>query len=151
VRDRIGIVAERAQAAGSPITIDSPPSVAGRWDGSRLEKVIDALLDNALKFGRGSPIAVSLRADGTWAELSVHDQGIAIPADRLSAIFQPFERAVSKEHFGGLGLGLYIAKAVVDAHGGSIAATSRPGEGSTFVVRLPLASEGHHPADHPRT
>jgi signal transduction histidine kinase len=47
------------------------------------------------------------------------------------------------EHFGGLGLGLFIAKEVVDAHGGSIAVTSHPGEGSTFVVRLPLASEGH--------
>jgi signal transduction histidine kinase len=138
VSERVGLVAERARTAGSTIALDCPPSVPGRWDKARLEKAIDVLLDNAIKFGRGAPIVVSLRADGTWAELSVRDRGIGIPADRLSAIFQPFERAVAKEHFGGLGLGLYIAKAVIDAHGGSISVTSVPGEGATFVVRLPL-------------
>jgi signal transduction histidine kinase len=137
VRARIDRVAGRARTAGSAIALDSAPSVIARWDKARLEEVIDTLLDNAIKFGHGAPIAVSLRADGAWAELSVRDQGIGIPEDRLSAIFQPFERAVPKEHFGGLGLGLYIAKAIVDAHGGSIAVTSRPGEGTTFVVRLP--------------
>jgi signal transduction histidine kinase len=140
VRDRVGLVAERARTAGSEIKVDSPPSVTGQWDRARLETVIDVVLDNAIKYGNGAPISVSLRADGAWAELSVRDQGIGIPEDRLSAIFQPFERAVPKEHFGGLGLGLYIAKAIVDAHGGSIAVTSRLGEGSAFVVRLPLAA-----------
>jgi signal transduction histidine kinase len=138
VRERVGLVAERARTAGSPIALDCPPSIPGRWDKARLEKATDVLVDNAIKFGRGAPIEVSLRVDGTWAVLSVRDRGIGIPADRLSAIFQPFERAVAKEHFGGLGLGLYIAKAVVDAHGGSISVTSVPGEGATFVVRLPL-------------
>jgi signal transduction histidine kinase len=136
---RVALVAERARAAGSPITLDSVPSVPGRWDKAHLEKVIDVLLDNAIKFGRGRPIAVSLRADGEWAELTVRDQGIGIPADRLPAIFQPFERGVPQEHFGGLGLGLYIANAIVGAHDGSITVTSRPDEGATFVVRLPLS------------
>jgi signal transduction histidine kinase len=140
VKVRVDLAAERARAAASPIALDSVPSVTGRWDRARLEKVIDALLDNAVKFGSGKPIAVSLRADGTWAELTVRDQGIGIPADRLPAIFQPFERAVPKEHFGGLGLGLYIAMAIVDAHGGSIDVTSSPGAGATFTVRLPLES-----------
>jgi signal transduction histidine kinase len=137
VRGRVGLVAERARAAASPIALDSVPSVTGRWDRACLAKVIDVLLDNAIKFGSGRPIAVSLRVDGTWVELTVRDQGIGIPADRLRAIFQPFERAAPKEHFGGVGLGLYIAKAIVDAHGGSIDVTSRPGEGATFTVRLP--------------
>jgi signal transduction histidine kinase len=134
---------------GCPIAIDAASSVAGRWDTAGLAKVIDVLLDNAIKFGRGRPIAVSLRADGTCCELSVRDKGIGIPRDRLSAIFQPFERAVPKEHFGGLGLGLYIAKAIVEAHGGAIAVTSRPGEGATFAVRLPLGDEGRITSEGP--
>jgi signal transduction histidine kinase len=139
VTHRVGDVTRRAERAGSPITVDSPPSVVGRWDRARLEAVIDILLDNAIKFAAGRPIAVTVHAEGAAAELSIHDDGIGISPDRLSAIFQPFERAVSKDHFGGLGLGLYIARAIVEAHGGSIGVTSQPGHGSTFVVRLPLA------------
>ncbi len=60
----------------------------------------------------------------------------------MSSIFSPFERAVPKENFGGLGLGLYVAKAIVEAHGGSIVAKSGVGEGTTFVVRLPLSIDG---------
>jgi len=142
VRERVDLVAERARLAASPIALDSEPSIADRWDRARLEKVIDVLLDNAIKFGSGRPIAVSLRASEKWAELTVRDRGIGIPADRLPAIFRPFERAVPKEHFGGLGLGLFVAMAIVDAHGGSIEVTSRPGEGATFIVRLPLAGQG---------
>jgi len=141
VRHRVRLVAERARLAGCPIVLDSVPSLTGRWDQACLEKVIDVLLDNAIKFGGGGPIAVSLRAVGPWVELAVHDQGIGIPSERLRAIFQPFERAVPKEHFGGLGLGLYVAKAIVDAHCGTIEVTSSPGAGSAFTVRLPL-----HPA-----
>jgi signal transduction histidine kinase len=140
VRGRVRLVAERARAAASPIALDSVPEVTGCWDKAFLEKVIDVLLDNAIKFGSGRPIAVSLRAEGTWAELVVRDQGMGIPADRLPSIFRPFERAVSQEHFGGLGLGLYVAKAIVDAHGGSIEVASRPGEGTTLTVRLPLST-----------
>jgi signal transduction histidine kinase len=139
-RERVTLVTETALAAGSPITIEGASSLQGMWDRARVEVVIDALLDNAVKFGAGRPIVVTLRSEGLRAEVSVSDQGIGISSDRTAAIFHPFERAVSKEHYGGLGLGLYVAKAVVDAHGGSIAVTSAPGEGATFVVRLPLAS-----------
>jgi signal transduction histidine kinase len=139
VGDRV-LVAARTRAAGSTIALESASSVECVCDRPRLERMIDALLDNALKFGEGKPIDVTLRTDGPWAELSVHDRGMGFSADRLSAIFHPFERAAPSEHFGGLGLGLYVAKAIVDAHGGSIAATSNPGDGATFVVRLPLAS-----------
>jgi signal transduction histidine kinase len=140
VRDRAGRMGPRAQAVGSAIAVDCPPSLPGTLDRDGTEQVIGVLLDNAVKFGRGKPIEVSLRADGTWAELCVRDHGVGIAADRLSAIFQPFERACPSEHFGGVGLGLYIAKAIVEAHGGSIAATSSPGEGATFVMRLPIAA-----------
>ena len=142
VRRRVGLVADRARAARCPITLESVPSLTGRWDRGRLEKVIDVLLDNAIKFGGGGPIDVSLRAVGPWVELVVRDRGIGIPAERMRAIFQPFERAVPKEHFGGLGLGLYVAKAIVDAHSGSIEVTSHPGRGAAFTVRLPLRQIG---------
>jgi signal transduction histidine kinase len=137
VADRVRFVERRAERAGSPIRVEGPPSIVGTWDRARLGSAIDVLLDNAIKFGGGKPITVTLGTDGPALELSIHDEGIGIPADRMSCIFQPFERAVPKEHFGGLGLGLYIARAIVDAHGGSIDVTSQPGHGSTFAVRLP--------------
>jgi signal transduction histidine kinase len=142
VRERVAILAETAHAAGSPIAIEGAPSVPGTWDRTRVEVVVDALLDNAIKFGAGRPIVVTLHSEATRAELSISDRGIGIASDRIAAIFHPFERAVSKEHYGGFGLGLYVAKAVVDAHGGSIAVSSMPGEGATFVVTLPLAGCG---------
>ena len=141
VRRRVALIALRAPAGGSRIALDGPTSVPACLDQRCIEKAVDALLDNAVKFGLGKPIAVSLRVEGTWAELTVHDEGPGISAERLASLFRPFERAVPMEHFGGLGLGLYTAKAIVDAHGGSIDVTSAPGEGTTFVVRLPLASE----------
>ena len=137
VREAVTRLAPRTRAAGVSISLEGDASVEGRWDAQQLRKVVDALLDNAIKFGKGEPISLSVRADGAAAQLSVHDRGIGIAGDRLSAIFDPFGRAVPKEHFGGLGLGLYIARAIVEAHGGSLTVTSRPGEGSTFVVRLP--------------
>jgi signal transduction histidine kinase len=139
VRERVALATEGGHAAETPISIAGPPSLPGLWDRTRVEVIVDALLDNAIKFGAGRPIVVALRAEGTWAELSVRDQGIGISSDRIAAIFHPFERAVPKEHYGGLGLGLYVAKALSEAHGGSIAVSSTPGEGATFVVMLPLA------------
>jgi signal transduction histidine kinase len=140
VEDCVRRVGERARWAGSTIVCPTTPSIVGRWDRARVEQAVNEVLDNAVKFGEGKPIEVALRVDGTEAVLTVSDHGIGIQEERLSSIFRPFERAVSREHFGGLGLGLFIAKAIVDTHGGAIAVTSRPGEGSTFSVRLPLVS-----------
>jgi len=95
----------------------------------------------AIKFGAGRPIHIAIRVTGRFVELSIRDEGIGISADRLSTIFQPLERAVPKEHFGGLGLGLYIAQALVVAHGGTLEVASQLGEGSTFLVRLPGVEE----------
>ena len=69
------------------------------------------------------------------------DHGIGIAADRLPKIFDRFERAVSSTHYGGLGLGLYLARSIVESHGGAITVESRVGEGSTFTVRLPRTQE----------
>jgi signal transduction histidine kinase len=99
--------------------------------------VITNLLANAIKFGQGRPIRIVVRGAGDRARLEVHDRGIGIaPGDR-ERIFERFERAVSASHFGGLGLGLYISREIVVAHGGTIHIDSQPGSGTTFTVELP--------------
>ncbi len=139
VRERVARVAARAQAAGSAMSLSSPAEVTGSCDRSRIASAVDALLDNAIKFGRGQPIEVTLTVEKPWAVLSIRDHGIGFPPEQLDGFFDPFGRGVAREEFGGLGLGLYVAKAIIEAHGGSIGATGQPGEGATFVVRLPLA------------
>jgi signal transduction histidine kinase len=137
VKGCVSQLADRARQAGSAITVNAESPVVGRFDRSRVERVVVCLLDNAIKFGEKKPIDVSVRRDGTDAELTVRDHGAGVPPDRLPSLFEPFVRAVPKEHFPGLGMGLYIAKAIVQAHGGTIAAHSAVGKGTTFVVRVP--------------
>jgi signal transduction histidine kinase len=140
-RAAVAQLQEPLRSSGSALTVDAPTPIVGSWDGVRLGQVATNLVANAIKFGAGAPIEVIVRAEGNAATLVVRDHGIGIPLAKQARIFDRFERAVSSRHFGRFGLGLYISKAIVDAHGGSIEVTSRPGEGSTFVVRLPLASE----------
>lgn len=122
----------------SDLKISADAPVMLRGDRTALEVVVSNLLGNAMKFGAGRPIEVRIEADPHTATLSVRDHGIGIPPNQLPSIFQRYERYVSPNSFGGLGLGLYIASRLVMAHGGKIRADSRPGEGSTFTVELPL-------------
>jgi len=111
--------------------------IPDQWDRARIEQVIVNLLANAIKFGAGKPIRVTVSAQEDRARVRVRDQGIGIPPDRLGGIFDRFERAVSSRQFGGLGLGLFIARGIVEAHGGTISVESRPDEGTTFTVEMP--------------
>jgi len=113
--------------------------VVGRWDRVRVEKVLSNLLQNALKYGAGKPVTVTAYAAGAVAILQVADQGIGIPGEDQERIFGRFERAVSGRHYGGLGLGLFIARQMVEALGGTITVASEVGRGATFTVCLPLA------------
>jgi signal transduction histidine kinase len=97
------------------------------------------LLLNAVKYGEGRPIEVTLDRDGPMARLVIADHGIGIAAGEQSRIFEKFERAVPLEHFGGFGLGLWSARQAAVAHGGEIRCESREGAGSKFTVLLPLA------------
>jgi signal transduction histidine kinase len=119
------------------LEMHAPMAVVGRWDRQRLEQVVTNLLSNALKYGAGKPVCVRVEADGRLARLAVQDCGIGISAEDLPRIFERFERAVSDRHYGGLGLGLYITRQIVEAFGGTVTATSEPGKGSTFVLELP--------------
>jgi signal transduction histidine kinase len=140
VREAVAQLQEPLRTSRSALTIDAPEPVVGRWDRVRLVQVATNLVANAIKFGMGAPIELVVRAQANTATLLVRDHGIGIPLAEQARILERFERAVSWQHYGGFGLGLYISKVIADAHGGSIEVTSRPGEGSTFAVRLPLAA-----------
>jgi signal transduction histidine kinase len=126
-----------AETTGSKLRLEAREPVVGRWDRLRLEQVISNLLSNALKYGRGFPVTVSVKSGQAGAQLVVSDGGIGIPPDQLARIFGRYERAVSTRHYGGMGLGLYIARQIVEAHGGTIVAQSTPGAGATFTAVLP--------------
>lgn len=123
--------------AGCVLSLAVHGPVVGRWDRTRLDQVMANLLSNALRYSKGKPIEVSLTATEEGARLSVRDHGIGVaPADQ-ARIFERFERAVSARHYGGLGLGLFIVRRIVESLGGRIELTSELGRGSTFVVHLP--------------
>ena len=124
-------------AAGS-IELRAAQPIVGRWDASRLEQVVTNLLTNAIKYGEGRAIDVEVTEKSGLARLVVRDRGIGIPAEALQRIFNPFERAVPVEHYGGLGLGLFIARRIVEMHGGTITVASVLGQGAEFTVELPL-------------
>ncbi|AEI63796.1 sensor histidine kinase [Corallococcus macrosporus] len=130
------MVGQRVKMKFATLVLDEP--VSGQWDRLRLEQVLVNLLSNAAKYGAGRPVTVEVGAVGPVARLSVRDEGIGVSPDEQERIFEQFERSASVQHFKGLGLGLWITKRIIEAHGGSIRLTSEPGKGSTFTVELPL-------------
>jgi len=122
-------------------SFDSSALVVGMWDHYRIEQIFTNLLMNAMKYGGGKPIHVSISANGRFARLSVRDQGVGITKENQTKIFKLFERVVSSAGISGLGLGLYIVRQLVEAHDGAIVVESEPGKGSEFTVELPLKRE----------
>jgi PAS domain S-box-containing protein len=127
---------------GSDITIEAPPRLAGFFDRTRLEQIVSNLTVNAIKYGNGKPIQVSVFERDGKLVIAVKDHGIGIERADLHRIFNRFEQIGKHAGAGGLGLGLYITKQIVDAHGGKIEVKSKPGEGSVFVVELPMNRTG---------
>jgi signal transduction histidine kinase len=113
----------------------------GMWDKARTEQVITNLLSNAIKYGNGRPILIDVHEEVGRAVLLVQDQGMGIPIEDQARIFHRFERAVSAKEYSGLGLGLFIARQIVEAHGGMITVESEIGQGAIFRVELPLLVE----------
>jgi signal transduction histidine kinase len=131
---------EQVARLGCTVDVLAPAPVVGRWDRARLDQVITNLVANAIKYGAGQPIELRIERLGEGARFTVVDHGIGIaPADQ-ARIFERFERAVSDRHYGGLGLGLWISRQIVEALGGTIVVESAAGAGSTFVVTLPPSS-----------
>jgi signal transduction histidine kinase len=123
-----------------PIQVHAPDHAFGFWDRRRVELALTNLLTNAATYGRGKPIEVSVSADTQRAQVCFRDSGIGIEEKDIRRIFNPFERAVPVEQYGGFGLGLFIAQQIMVAHGGKIQVVSKPSAGSTFTVELPLRS-----------
>ncbi len=125
------------------IRVDTPEHLSIEADADRLRQVVVNLLTNAGKYSpAGTEIDVTLRASADAVSLSVEDHGHGITRSAQGEIFQPFVRLTEERTVGGTGLGLYIAKGIVEAHGGTITVSSVVGQGSTFVVTLPRHTIG---------
>ena len=132
-------LAQHAGATGSVLEVLAFDTITGFWDAFRVEQIVVNLISNALRYGQGQPIEISLAHTQNSAVIEVRDHGIGINAKDQERIFDAFERVVHQDRTGGLGLGLFITKQLVDAHGGAITLQSQPGNGALFSVTLPLA------------
>jgi signal transduction histidine kinase len=144
VQDVLERFSEELGRASCEVSLSLQPHVTGRWDRARLEQALIHLLSNAVKFGARRPIRLQVSQWGCTARLVVKDQGIGVSPEALERIFGRFERAVPSREYGGLGLGLFLTRQIIEAHGGTIHATSQPGEGATFVLELPASSLGSY-------
>jgi signal transduction histidine kinase len=109
----------------------------GEWDAARLAQVVSNLITNAIQYGNGTPIMITAQEQGDSVTLGVHNGGAAIPAALLPMVFEPLARGRSDGGPHSIGLGLFIARAIVSAHGGNIRVSSSPAAGTTFTVALP--------------
>lgn len=142
-RDVVERFGDDASRAGCSLQVDADVPVVGCWDRLRVEQVLTNLVSNAIKYAPGQPIEITVAMDTKKATLTVSDHGIGIESESLARIFGRFERAVPSQHYGGLGMGLYITREIVEAHGGLVRAISEPGRGATFTVELPCEGAGH--------
>ncbi len=141
-RDAVERMRDEVEGSGARLTLNAAAPVRGRWDPVRMEQVVTNLVANASKFGRGKPIAVTVDADADRARISVADEGIGIEAADQERIFERFEQvSPSAARDSGLGLGLYVVRRIVQAHGGRVLVRSALGAGSTFTVELPLFTD----------
>jgi signal transduction histidine kinase len=135
VNDAVGGTA----GANGRVNVTGASTVPGSFDGPRIQQLVQNLVSNALKYSETDALVeIDLDADDEWATMTVTDRGIGIPETDLALLFERFHRGQNTDdrRYGGLGLGLYICRQVAEEHGGTITATSRIGEGTTFIVRL---------------
>jgi signal transduction histidine kinase len=147
VREVAGRVAEGMRRCRSRLRIHADAPVQGHWDPMRLEQVVTNLVTNACKYGGDQPVDIEVGQHPEGAQIVVRDRGLGIgPADQ-ARIFERFERAVDPAGYAGLGLGLWIAREVVEAHRGHISVRSEQGQGAEFRVVLPLRPPGERVAE----
>jgi signal transduction histidine kinase len=146
VRHMANELQEQATRAGCTVSVIAPALITGSWDRFRLEQVVTNLLTNAFKYGAGKPVDVMLEASESTAVLRVRDHGIGIAPDAVDRIFERFERLALAHQRRSRGVGLYIARQVIDAHAGAIRVESSSAAGSTFIIELP-----RHPHEQTQT
>lgn len=137
VHDTLERFGDELAAAEITVHVDVPKVAMVTADRDRLEQVLTNLLTNAIRYAPRGPLLIGVRSSADHCELTVRDRGPGIPVEDHHRIFQRFERLGSANGVSGLGLGLYIAREMIEAQGGSIRVESAPGEGARFVLRLP--------------
>jgi signal transduction histidine kinase len=135
----------QAATVGCSLSLLPHGPVSGWWDEFRIEQVIVNLLTNALRYGGGQPVEVSVHDEDGGARIDVRDRGRGISPEDLERIFEPFERGARNGEPKGLGLGLYISRQLAASHGGTLRVQSKPGEGSTFSLLLPCQQTAANP------
>jgi signal transduction histidine kinase len=129
---------EQLNQARCPLELHLEPEIMGEWDRYRLEQVIVNLISNAIKYAPQTKITITTHKERDCAVLIVCDEGPGIDMNKLETIFNRFERGNSPQNVGGLGLGLFITRKIVEHHRGTIRAESSPGHGARFIIELPL-------------
>ncbi len=143
VRSIVSAMHPLAEREGVTLSGPAPEPMVAPIDEDHMEKVFGNLVSNALKFTeRGGFVEVSMQRGVAWIEITVADSGLGIPPEHLAHVFDRFYQADSspRRRHEGTGIGLALAKELVELHGGTISVSSEPGRGSTFVVRLPAAA-----------
>jgi signal transduction histidine kinase len=138
IQDSVAILGAEAARRGIAILIEDAGPAMGMYDAGRVSQVMVNLLSNALKYGEGKPIHISIMQAEESAMVNVRDLGKGISEEVLPRIFQRYERFENDPSIPGLGLGLYISYEIVKAQGGSLSVESRVQEGSTFTMKLPV-------------
>ena len=136
-RDATNGLLEQAAQSGCTLELRTEGVVTGEFDRVRLAQVVSNLIENAIRYGAGTPVEIAVGRSGGLARLAVRDHGVGIASEKQTEIFEAYKRAASARHYGGLGLGLYIVRQSVVAHGGTIRVDSAPNAGATFVAELP--------------
>jgi signal transduction histidine kinase len=138
IQDRF---ADQLRMAGSELALYIDEDIIGVWDELRIEQVFTNLISNSIKYAPRSPIVIFAKRQNSNIEISVEDYGPGIPYEHREKLFKRFERLGQSRSLSGLGLGLYITKQIIEAHGGSI--EYRPGSkaGTKFIIVLPTTAE----------
>ncbi len=129
---------EEAEENGNLIKVETKKGLIGKWDKIRIEQAIANLVSNAIKYGEKKPVNIYVTNSKNKVKIQVKDNGIGIADEDLSKIFTLFERAHENKKIEGTGVGLYITDRIVKAHGGKIEVKSKKGQGSEFIINLPL-------------
>jgi signal transduction histidine kinase len=136
-------IRHRLASVEHEVAFEAPPSIFVQGDRFRLETIVLNLIDNSFKYSPdGGKVVIEMTEEGSLARVTITDQGLGIPSENLETIFQPFGRLVNAEnsHIGGTGLGLYLSRELARLHGGSLTVTSALGTGSSFILRVPMAT-----------
>jgi signal transduction histidine kinase len=133
----------RRMYADAEMSVDAPDQLRIVGDAGRLRQVIDNLVTNAVKYAPGTAITIGAMRAGDDAILSVADEGPGMAEEKVKRAFEPFFQGESSGKESGVGLGLYICRKIIEAHGGVMTLHSVPGEGTTVALRVPVAGPPH--------